>query len=219
MEEKKSYLIIKDDNKKPLFIIFGGLMGEIWWNMFEFKNFLSNNIDAHFLFIKDFKQVWYQYGNDELNANTVDDLVIAIQELIRDINYSKIITLGTSMGGFGALLFGSLLQAESIIAFSPQTFIDRPNRQKYSDFRFLKHIRPLNDNHPDKKYFDLINLDFSNSRVDIIYGEDDKLDIIHAARMDIHKFNVLHFPGGHVVIKELRNDGTLLNIILNHINI
>ena len=39
-----------------------------------------------------------------------------------------IITIGGSMGGYAALLFGSLLPVNGIIAFGPQTFIDKDNR-------------------------------------------------------------------------------------------
>lgn len=215
--ENNSYLLMKDENVKPLIIIFGGLAGKIYWRVFEFKNFLTKNIDCHLLFLKDYKRSWYQYGVEELNSNTVDDFVISIQEIIQDINYSKIITLGTSMGGFASLLFGSLLKANSIIAFSPQTFIDRTNRKKYKDFRWFQYIKPLNDTHPDKKYFDLIDSDFSNSVVDIIYGIDEILDKIHAERMNHKNINLISFEGKHDVIKNLRDNGILLEIILKHI--
>ena len=41
--------------------------------------------------------------------------------------------LGSSAGGYAALLFGRLLEADEVHAFGPQTFISPSLRLRYSD--------------------------------------------------------------------------------------
>ena len=102
-------------------------------------------------------------------SNNIDETVFKIKELIEKINYSKIILIGGSMGGYGALLFGSLIKCDSILAISPQTFIDKNNRIVYKDTRWQNEINRLYCNNTDKKYYDLSSLNFNSCRNNICY--------------------------------------------------
>lgn len=223
------YLIFSDEKLKPLIITFGGISGGISTPLFEFKNFLQKNVDCHLLFIKDTKQCWYHNGARGLGKN-INELKNNIINKIKTINYSKILTIGCSMGGYASLLIGKLIKADIILAFSPQTFIDQKNRNKYNDKRWIQQIKKVHSNF-NNTYFDLVKINFNNiNKVHIIYGKNNMLDKIHSERLNINnKFNTSKFignkskiiiqayDGGHNIVKKLRNNGLLIKIINNYI--
>ena len=208
------YLVDSDIYRKPLIIAFGGISGQIHQPLFEFKTFLQNNIDCHFIYLKDTKQAWYQLGVVGL-GDTITDVSNNLKEIIKNINYSTIITIGSSMGGYAAMLFGSLIGANSILAFGPQTFIC-PNRLRaVGDTRV---IGPIDAMHAvvNVMYDDLTKLDYGQGDINIIYGNEDALDRIHAER--IRGARITAYSGNHSVVKTLRDNGILIQIIKNIIN-
>jgi len=80
---------------------------------FWLKNFTQSDI----AFITPNKCDWY--------TESKNDITLYLQSLIKQMKYNTVITFGASMGGYGALLFGSLLEADTIIAISPQTNISQ----------------------------------------------------------------------------------------------
>ena len=44
--------------------------------------------------------------------------------------YKKIVAIGSSAGGFAAILFGTILKLQKIIAFNPQTIISESNENE-----------------------------------------------------------------------------------------
>lgn len=104
-------------------IAFGGLSSGIGMPPAEFlKTFTSKQVNT--VFVKDFKQCWYQRGllglSDDIYA-TVDVIKKQLPE-----NQKSIYTIGTSAGGYAAILFGILLGVDKILAFGPQTILTRP---------------------------------------------------------------------------------------------
>jgi hypothetical protein len=208
---EKDYLVEFNKDIKPLIITFGGIGVKIHKPLFEFKKFLSKNIDCHVIFIKDTNQSWYHKGVIGLGEN-INEIKNNIKEIINKINYSMIITIGGSMGGYAALLFGSLLSVNGIIAFGPQTFIDKDNREKYKDNRWKSQIENIHNNY-DNTYYDLSKLSFQNINAQIIFGYDHRLDKIHADRMKNKNINVTGECCGHSVVKNLRDNGMLVKMI------
>lgn len=215
---KNDFLVENDETKKPLIITFGGIANGIGGPIFEFKNLLEKNIDCHKIFIKDSNQSWYHKGANGL-GNNIKELKNDIEKLIEEINYSEIIIIGASMGGYASLLFGSLLKVNSIIAFVPQTFIDKETREIEKDKRWPKQIKSVHEN--NQNYYDLINLNFENINVQIIYGEKDSLDAIHAKRMNKHKsIEIIKYNGNHkTIFKLLKKNNQLIDIIKNKLNV
>ena len=120
---------------------FGGILP------FEFLNYLSsiykNSCDL--IFFIDKEQCWYHKGIKDI-TNTIDETVVFLNNIIKDGNYDKIIFMGNSGGGYGAILFGSLCNnVTNVISFIPQTIINNPINSNYSN---LKNI--INEN---TKYF------------------------------------------------------------------
>ena len=214
---KKDFLVENDETKKPLIIAFGGIANGIGGPIFEFKNLLKENIDCHKIFIKDSNQSWYHKGANGL-GNNINELKNDIEKLIEKINYSEIITIGASMGGYASLLFGSLLKVNSIISFIPQTFIDKETRKKHKDNRWSKQMKSVHEN--NQNYYNLINLNFTNINTKIIYGKTDLLDTIHAKRMNKHKsIEIIKYNANHQsIFKKLKKDNQLINLIKKSIN-
>jgi hypothetical protein len=105
--------------------------------------------------------------------------------------------MGTSAGGYGAILFGSICDnVNNVISFIPQTIIKNPINLKYSN---LKNI--INEN---TKYF--------------LYGDktvknvDDHHHILHCENIESFK-NVKIIKSDGCNLKQLRDNGFIKKTI------
>ena len=127
------------NNSENLIICFGGKalkMGGIL--PFEFLNYLSKtykkNVDLYFFIDK--RQSWYHKGIAGITKN-IDDTVLYLNSIINKKNYKKIIFMGVSAGGYASILFGSLCNVSSVIAFIPRTKLINPINKKYGDLKLI----------------------------------------------------------------------------------
>jgi hypothetical protein len=145
-----------------LIICFGGMALQFGGFLpFEFLNYLSSvyydNCDL--VFFIDSNQCWYHKGIKNITKN-IDETIIYINNIIKDKNYKNIIFMGTSAGGYAAILFGSLCNnVGHVISFVPQTIIKRPINLNYSNLKKVinkqtkyilygnKNIKDMNDLH------------------------------------------------------------------------
>ena len=68
------------------------------------------------IFLRDIYKQWYLKGiNSQINSPQK-----SIEWLKNETNGYKIITIGSSAGGYAAILYGSMLNAHKVIAFNPQ---------------------------------------------------------------------------------------------------
>ncbi|CNE35446.1 tetratricopeptide repeat protein [Yersinia intermedia] len=126
------------------------------------------------LYVNDINNGWYQTGIPGLGTS-VDEACTSIKEIAKQIRAKDIFTLGSSMGGYGALLFGAKLNAPSL-AFDPETVLDLP------DSRSAKNMPRTATRH----YNDLLPLlESSGTRAHIYAGEMDIVDLISAQRMTV----------------------------------
>lgn len=115
--------------------------------LFDFFNFLPNNfknVDLHFYGDPD--QCCYHKGIKGLSTN-IDDTVEYLKQKIGN-RYKKVIFIGLSGGGYGAILFGSLLNVDHVITFFPLTQLvkNRPEYEsRYKDL--LPHINNTTQYH------------------------------------------------------------------------
>lgn len=116
--------IIKDINYDMLFVTFSGRQqGLANMTTFEFRNFLEENFSNYDkIFCRDEKVQWYNFGITGLTKDINDTLDFLHQKISK---YKKVIFIGSSMGGYAAILFGSILNVDTIIAFRPQTFLNK----------------------------------------------------------------------------------------------
>lgn len=82
-------------------------------NTFQFFKTRVKRASKH-IFVRDIQQKWYHNGINE----SLDSIDKVLEFLKEETKGTKIITLGSSAGGYAATLFGILLNAECIFSFS-----------------------------------------------------------------------------------------------------
>src|SRR5690606_13457642 len=214
-------LSIEDNNSKKLLITFGGIRQGMGMPVYEFYNSLKD-LNSDKVYVKDINQAWYHKGINK-EVKNIETLKQVLHEIIKRKSYDNVVFIGNSMGGYAAILFGVLLHVDSVIAFSPQTFINKVNRLWYKDERWTDEISKIYiNNNYQKKFYNLktlIKRNKSLTQIDIFYSTNDKLDRIHSERLknnkqiDLHPYKI----GNHNLIKVLRDEGTLVEIIRNRI--
>jgi len=150
----------------PLIIAFNGLQIR---SQLNFEDTLKR-LPVHALFLCDHQCSWYlmppedngfhNVSNHSCGEATVVANVRTIQRVIAGINHTYVATLGISMGGFAALLYGPLVGATHVLAFDTQTFIDKHTRAQLGVNRWAHKITPFHDafvGH-DTKYQNLANV-------------------------------------------------------------
>jgi hypothetical protein len=123
------------------------------------------------IFIRDIRKQWYIGG---INSELDSPLKLAAF-LKRETTGYKVYTIGSSAGGFAAILFGSLLQVNRVYAFNAQLNLGvtmKTSNSLVDPILFAK----VNDNQV-KSYFDLSNL--ITDRVDYYYFQSchSKMDV------------------------------------------
>ena len=127
-------------------------------NYYEWYHLRIKRAYKH-IFIRDIFKQWYLAGIN-ITTNTPEKLIQILQKETKDYN---VITLGSSAGGYAAILYGSFINTKYTLAFNPQfelqSLIKRSSPQK----------NPLLFNINDKriKFFDITN--FISSNIDIFY--------------------------------------------------
>jgi cytochrome oxidase Cu insertion factor (SCO1/SenC/PrrC family) len=168
---------------------FGGII------MFEFSNFIKqnfNNVSSHYY--KDMYTKSYHKGIQGV-TNNIDETVAYLKNEIK--NYKNVIFIGVSSGGYAAILFGSLLNVTSVLAFIPQTIL---------------RLEVINE-----KYRDISTFINATTKY-YIYGDlriknvNDCHHISHGERI-AHNTNVFLIKKEYVILKEMRNNGELYSIL------
>lgn len=110
------------DPAVPTLIAFGGMAHQLMMPASAFMSSLATS-RVNVLFVKDLRQCWYQRGLRGLGTDP-RAAADALRPLVPE-GSPLIGTVGTSAGGTGAILLGSLLRVPRIVAFSPRTLVDR----------------------------------------------------------------------------------------------
>jgi pimeloyl-ACP methyl ester carboxylesterase len=192
----------------PMLIAFGGMRGSVLMPPFEFFK-VTEGLDVTRVFVRDHQQLWYQRGVRGLgdSANEVADSIAAL----RDTHSSpRVVTCGVSMGGFAALLFGSLLGCEGVRAFGPQTVLSAQGRAKIGETRWkdkLARVLAIDD---VPTTLDLATVRAS-ADTEIHFALRHKLDRRHATHLAFHGVKLRpHFEKSHAkFVRDLRDRGVL----------
>lgn len=150
------------NGNKNLIICFGGMALKFGGILpFEFLNYLSSNYtdNCDLIFYIDENNSWYHKGIKNI-TNNIDETTIYLNNIIKNGNYEKIIFMGVSAGGYGAILFGSLCNnVNYVISFIPQTILTNPININYINLKTVINknskyilygdtsIQNINDNH------------------------------------------------------------------------
>jgi len=191
-------------------ISFGGMISKLGMAPKEFmKSFIDKNINI--LFLKDFQQCWYQKGLLGISKNVVETVEFIRGEL--PINQQHVCTVGTSAGGYAAILFGVLLGADKVIAFGPQTIINK------NIFKRFKSVDSREQElGTDTRFLDLIQVLESteyNGEIHVHFAENHPVDRQAAERLSSFPTVRLHsYPGDdHNIAGWLKRNGKLNEIL------
>lgn len=116
------------ENKNDILIVSFGAMGRTPASpdnlnddsFFDFFHFLPDNfknVDLHFY--ADLDQYCYHKGIRGI-SNNIEGTIKYLREKINN-QYKKVIFMGLSGGGYAAILFGSILNINHVVAFFPLT--------------------------------------------------------------------------------------------------
>lgn len=218
--ESTQTAILEDvQGRQQLLVSFGGIRQGMGIPVFEFYNSIKH-IDCDKIFIRDFNQAWYHKG---LNTELKDITAIAnfLKEKINIESYSRVVFIGNSMGAYAAILFGVMCDVDHVVAFSPQSYIDKFRRFIFRDRRWKQELSQVYS-HPgtQRQYFDLrpfLRKAKYNCSIHIYYSSSLKLDKKHAERLSEIEAIKLHPnpDAGHTLVKYLRDQGLLNSIIEN----
>lgn len=170
----ENYQVIDCSNKNNVAVIYFSSNGVFTPDTVEeFKEVIINHdryewkrnqmLDAkRHIFVRDILKNWYLRGING-KVNTVEKLVELLKELTDGY---KVITVGSSAGGFASVLFGILLKAKYVFCFSGQiSLYEVLGRASHKSFPLLfEDIK----NDETSRYYNLLEL-INKSDVPIFY--------------------------------------------------
>lgn len=201
-----------------LLVSFGGIEHGIGVPIFEFYNGLKG-IECDKVFFRDLNQMWYQKGVDA-EIDSISKITNKLKSIIESKKYKRVLFLGNSMGGYAAILFGLILKVDAVLAFAPQTFIDKKSRFLNKDRRWAEQLNNVHSNkRREEQFFNLKKWmktnNNENTHIEIYVSSVDKLDVRHIKNIQ-HYTNISIKKiedGGHRVVKSLRDNGKLNEIL------
>jgi len=224
IEQTKSGILTDFSNSPNLLVSFGGIQQGLGIPVFEFFNSISD-LNCDKIFCRDFQQAWYQKGVDS-ELDSLNKVIEYLNDSISKNQYEKICFIGNSMGGYAAILFGTILNVDRVISFAPQSYINWWNRLLYGDTRWKTQISKIYKfDEKRREYFDLKShlkrKKGYKTDINIFYSPNHKHDKMHAERLK-NNLNVKLFAineGGHGVVRTVRNNGKLRRLIASTFDI
>ncbi|HWP58048.1 MAG TPA: hypothetical protein VNL14_09190 [Candidatus Acidoferrales bacterium] len=115
-------LVERGRDDSVLMIAFTGFVHRLSLRIYEFFE-ATKALGYSRILLRDKYRVWYHHGIDR-ERRDIPRLVRYLEREISRLNPRTVICLGTSAGGYAALLAGHLLRADYVHAFAPDTFLD-----------------------------------------------------------------------------------------------
>ena len=169
----------------------------VFQNIFKNEDF-SNKYNTDICYLYDNNLSWYLNGLSS-NISNINETINYLKNIID--NYDNIIFTGTSAGGFAALLYGNILNVNTVLSFIPQTNIENyvpKNLKKNKYYNLSKYINnktqnfiygnkdaPPNDWHNIKQYENI--KDYKNVTIILEQGKFLKEYIINNKFIDIFR--------------------------------
>ena len=181
------------------------------------------------LLLRDPANAWYQRGLPGVGAD-IASAAARLRDLIAAVAPKKTVFIGQSMGAYGAIMFGALLDVDTILAFGPLSFFDPVSAITYHDRRWLPVMLNVDQDPPPMMYRDLPALCrargtkpdlrvFFGTRPDANASESTGLDVLHAMRFAaLANCRVQPFPAsGHAVVQYLIDTGQIDALLAKHV--
>lgn len=134
----------------------------------------KDNIDV--LLVKDDSNTWFFCINDDETSYSHKKLLEYLKEISK--KYERVICIGSSMGGFAAIFFGTRIHAHKIIAFSPQINLQSSFSNKINDYRNILEKEKINSLEWTKELLDLSKLVMKTPKsIIVFFGKNDPFDM------------------------------------------
>lgn len=232
----ESFLYEWFEDSEVLFICFGFY---IWQEIpgFDFYKRLKKvesltGKKINKLLVRDNKQLWYQFGVEGLGQD-VDEVVRSLRVKIDEMKPKKVITIGQSMGAYAAIMFGTLLNVDHIMAFGTLAFFDTKKFEALNDFRWHVVAKEVEDKNPQPFYNDLVALlrgAEKKPKTEIFFGtkirdnENDEvvnLDSMHSMMFyGLKNVNLYPYPEAtHIIVEYLRQKKMLDDLIIQRLSV
>jgi hypothetical protein len=217
------YVVDAPHRNAPLVISFGFVSWEAP-PKFDFYGRIrklekNRNLAINRILVRDPANLWYQHGVPGLGHDPLE-AASALHRLIVSIEPRSVITVGQSMGAYGAILFGALLGADRALAFGPLSYLNSAWARRDGDLRWIAVMDKLAQFPSRAGCEDLCALLGSTSpgpEIDIIFGSRTEIgeatnrDAMHARRLascaNVRVHEVPEAP--HAVVEWLRDAGQL----------
>lgn len=180
---------------------------------YTFVNYLKPYDNFDKIFIIEGHGNWYHSGIGTITTD-IESTCSYLNKYIE--NYDKVIFIGISMGGYGAILFGSMLKVTKVISFMPQTDLTffSDSRKKNLDSRFIMLDTVIND----FTIYNLFCLEITNSFTET-KDRPTNFDAYHHGHhgqlIELNSNVYVHYKY-RIDMKTWRNNGTL-NKIFNEL--
>jgi Flp pilus assembly protein TadD len=160
------------------------------------------DIAVNKLFVNTPANCWYRDGIPGV-GDCIESVADGIRIVMQELTPRSVMCVGNSMGAYAALLFGTLVNADQVLAIGPETLLNLPGSRS----------RAYIGSRPPSPYDDLLpylSQPVADRRTDIIIGESDVVDVRCAQR-------IAHLPG--VRVRSLRGVGHEVPAMLHRFDV
>lgn len=162
---------------------------------------------ANVLFVNDDLSGWYRRGVLSMGP-TEQQTVAAIGQMAQLVKASRVVCLGSSMGGFGALRYSALLGADDCLAtdFEIRLGIKGARSQSMGGIAYGDYMTDISRALP--------------KRAGLYYSHSDLLDVMSASfvpTLSRLKVSMVRAPK-HASLLQMQNDGHLANLLAALVN-
>ena len=177
-----------------------------WANLWTGK---YNDLKFKKMRLGDHNISWYHTHFPGIKGYGPFALAKFMKRKIKKANVEKVMLMGVSMGGYGAIMLGCILGVDQVVAFSPQTWL---TEFRYKKAKLHKKFEGLDI---DEKITDLKNVldkyDQGKTMYHIYFGNKHGGDVKQANNISHFKNVILHPVNSkiHTVARELVKDGTV----------
>jgi hypothetical protein len=201
-----------------LLLAFGGLVGQIGIPPFEFFS-LTAGVPVKRLFVRDLRQAWYHRGIPG-HGSGLPGVADALSPLLAHHEVERLVVAGASAGGYAALLLGTLLGADEVLCFAPQTVLDLDTLAEMGDHRWDWRLgRQKAAGAVDARFTDLRRVlpaaRCAETSYRIYFDDSLRADRLHAERLaGLPGVRLYRFGrGSHNIARSLRDSGALERVL------
>lgn len=217
-EEDRPISMEMERDSRTLLIAFGGMRGRIGMPPFEFLS-LTGEMPVKRMFVRDLRQAWYHHGMPG-HGDTLLEAADSLRALLEGHEVDRLIVAGNSSGGYAALVFGTLLEADTVLCFAPQTVLDLDELAAIGDHRWDERLLEVGASRPlDPNWIDLRDAlpaaRRSDVRYQVYFDETLQTDRLHVERLrGLPGLRLYPFGrGGHHLVRKLRDQGHLARVV------